>query len=781
MRRLVLIAAGLLMPLLVISTGGGWLYLRSSLPQVNGEIAVSGLHGPVRIARDADGVPLIDAQDDDDAAFGLGFAHAQDRLFQMELQRRYGAGRLAEIFGPQALPTDRQMRVLGLYRSAAAAFLKLSEPVRRALEAYSAGVNAFMATRSGALPPEFLLLRFAPEPWTPTDSLVWGKLMDLELSGNYRGELLRARLARTVSADDLAFLYPGYPKDAPTTLAEIYEQLPLRRLYAALPERVGLNFASNNWVVDGAHSDSGKPVLANDPHLRFGAPGFWYLARLKTPEREITGGTVAGVPFVVIGHNDHIAWGFTVTGGDVEDLFIEKVDPAEPGRYLTPEGSAAFVTRQETIAINGAGPETLTVRSTRHGPVLSDVLPADTADTSYVLALQTTFLGDDDRTAEALWHLNRAEDWEQFRTALRDFAAPQQNMVYADTGGTIGYIAPARIPIRKSGNGWMPIPGWSGEYDWKGIVPFDALPQALNPPRGHFATANNKIVPDSYPYFLSRDWELPNRFERIEERLAEAPRQSQQASVAIQADTLSIMARRLVPLMTVITPKSTDAKDAVERLRRWDFRMERETVEPLIFTVWLRNFAHDVRFARLGEAAEDYWDLRSQVMEAVLRERPEWCGDPKGPPVTNCNARLEATLDAALAELHRSYGSDMNGWKWGRAHIAEFINPVFSRIAVLRSWFRAAIPTSGGNDTLNRGPAMIRDQEHPFVQRFGSGMRIVTDLASPQDSWMIATPGQSGNPLSPHFADLVERWRDFRYLKPGRADPVATLTLVPSR
>src|SRR5438874_4864570 len=348
---------GVVLLLLLVLGGGFYLYLRSSLPQVEGRIAVHGLKAEVTIARDADGVPLITAADDEDAAFGLGFAHAQDRLFQMELMRRSGAGRLAELFGAQAVDTDRQMRILGIYRLAEAEVPRLSEPVRRGLEAYTAGVNALLTSRSGALPPEFLLLRSNPEPWRPADSLVWGKLMDLLLAGNYRGELARARLARTLSAEELAFLYPEYPDDAPTTLAAlaaIYRRLPLDRLYSALPPAVGPIYASNNWVVDGAHSTSGKPLVANDPHLPFGAPGFWYLARLKTPEREIAGGTVPGTPFVVIGHNDQIAWGFTTTGSDVEDLFIEKLDPADPGRYLVPGGSAAFGSREETIAVHGA-------------------------------------------------------------------------------------------------------------------------------------------------------------------------------------------------------------------------------------------------------------------------------------------------------------------------------------------------------------------------------------------------------------------------------------------
>src|SRR5713101_3781817 len=723
------ILTGILL-LLVILGGAFYLYLRSSLPQVEGRIEVKGLKAEVTIARDGDGVPLITAADE------------------------------AEV------PL-------------------LSEPVRRGLEAYAAGVNAFLASRSGALPPEFLLLGFAPEPWRPADSLVWGKLMDLLLAGNYRGELLRARLARTFSDEDLAFLYPEYPDDAPTTLAAlatIYRQLPLDRLYAALPPAVGPIYASNNWVVDGAHSTSGKPLLANDPHLPFGAPGFWYLARLKTPEREIAGGTVPGTPFVVIGHNDRIAWGFTTTGSDVEDLFIEKIDPADPGRYLTPGGSAAFSSREEKIAVHGAAPVSLTIRTTRHGPVLSDALPAGAADEGYVLSLAATFLTDGDSTAEALWGIDRAADWVGFRTALQSFVTPQQNIVYGDAAGTIGFIAPGRMPIRKRGNGWLPVPGWTGDNDWTGFIPFAELPQASNPPSGQFVSANNKIVPERYPYFLSRDWDLPNRAQRIGELLAAVPQQSPAASAAIQADTLSIAARRLVPLMTRIVPGgepgSEMAREAIGRLREWDFRMDPDKVEPLLFTAWLREFAHDVFLRRLGDAAADYWDLKPEVMNAVLTIHPEWCGEPKE-KTESCDALLSTALDAALAKLGRAYGPEMLQWQWGRAHIAQFANPVFSRIALLRDWVHLRVPTPGGFDTVNRGSTAIRDNAHPYEQRFGAGLRIITDVASPADARMITAPGQSGNPLSPHFSDLLQRWRQFDWLVPGRAPAISTLTLAP--
>ena len=770
--------------LVLALAGAGYLYLRSSLPQTSGRIALHGPHAMIRIVRDADGIPTIFAQDDDDAAFGLGFVHAQDRLFQMELMRRYAAGRLAEIFGPKALPVDKMMRVLGLYRAAEAEIPFLSPEINRALRAYAAGVNAFLAAHRGALPPEFLLLHFRPEPWREADSLVWGKLMAFRLDGNFRGELLRARMARTISAADMAFLYPQYPKEAPVTLAmlrPIYGKLALGRLYDLLPPITGPHYASNDWVVDGKHSKSGKPLLANDPHLAFGAPGFWYLARLKTPAHDIAGATAAGLPLVVIGHNEHIAWGFTTTTADVEDLFVEKVDPADPGRYMTPDGSAPFVTRREKILVRGGKAVTLTVRATRHGPVLSDVLPPGAADPGYVLALSATFLLPQDRGAEALWRVDRAADWPSFRAAWRGFVGPMQNTVYADDSGTIGFIAPGLVPIRRRGDGWMPVPGWTGEYDWKGFIPFDQLPQAINPRSGRFVSANNKIVPDTYPYFLSRDWDLPNRAERIDALLDKTPVQSPASSAAIDADTFSLMAQQLVPLMTGISPADAASRAALQILRRWNFHMDRDAVAPLLFTAWLRQFSHAVLFGRFGDTIADYWNLKPQVMKAVLTRRPDWCADPKRPGTETCAIRLEAALHAALAELRAAYGDDMDRWLWGRAHIAHFANPVFSQIPVLRGWFDPSIATPGSYDTVNRGPSVIRDARQPFAQVFGAGLRIITDLSAPQDSQMIITTGQSGNPLSRHFADLIGRWRDFDWLRPGCAAAVSTLELVPAK
>jgi penicillin amidase len=432
--------------------------------------------------------------------------------------------------------------------------------------------------------------------------------------------------------------------------------------------------------------------------------------------------------------------------------------------------------------IHGAAPVDITIRETRHGPVLSDVLPPGAADAGYVLALAATFTIPEDRSAEALWEVNRAADWPGFRAALRKFVGPIQNMVYADVDGTIGFIAPGLVPIRRSGEGWLPAQGWTGEYDWVGFIPFTALPSAVDPPSGHFVSANNKIVPDTYPYFLGRDWDLPNRAERIEALLAATPVQTPQTSAAIQADTLSLMAQRLAPLMTrIIDTDDGVRREAIDRLRRWDFHMDAEKVEPLLFTAWLREFSRSILFGRFGDAVLDYWDLKPRVMEMVLTERTDWCDDPKRPGEESCATRLARSLETALSQLRRTYGADMTQWRWGRAHVAVFANPVFGRIPVMRNWLKLSIPTSGGYDTLNRGPSTIRDEASPFEQRFGAGLRIITDLASPNASMMIATPGQSGDPLSGQFANLLRHWRDFEWLVPGRSAAVSTLVLVPRR
>ena len=758
------IVAFLLM-LPVLAALSGVLWLRSSLPPLSNSRAVVGLGATVRIVRDDRSTPSIEAASERDAAFALGYAHAEDRLFQMDLQRHLGTGRLAEWFGPAVVERDRLMRTLGLTHAAQRQLEILSPEVRATLDAYAAGVNAFLAERRRALPPEYYLLRAEPERWQPLDTLVIGKLMAWQLAGNYRAELLHAEVAERLKPGELSIVFPAYPKDGPVVLGElrqIFRALPLSRLIAVMPRGDDPARASNNWVVSGASTVSGKPILANDPHLGLEAPDVWYLARIVTPGNTVTGGTIPGLPVVLVGHTDRIAWGVTNTGSDVSDLFLEKLDPADAGKYLAPDGARPFATRTERIRVKGSAPVELTVRETRHGPVISDLAgPAQQfATAGYVIALQATYLMDGDRTPQAFWEMSRARDWDSFRRALAKYDAPQQNFVYADVDGHIAFMAPARVPIRAKGDGWLPAPGWTGEYDWTGFVPFDQLPQVLDPPAGHIVTANNKIVGDTYPYFLGRDWEVPYRVHRIES-LLNGHRSSLEASAAIQLDTFSPMADQLLPLMLRVQATQPMARAALQRLQNWDRRMDKDKVEPLIFSAWLREFNRMVLADKLGPAFDDYWALHPETVALILSEHPEWCDDLNTKTVSEtCADQLASSLGRALDELAEGYGDDMDQWRWGRAHPAEFRHPLLSRIPVLNRLFALSIAADGGIDTVNRGGFFVRNSEMPYRDVHGPGLRMVVDMAEPAAARFMAVPGESGNPLSPHYGDLVQPWRD---------------------
>jgi len=775
LRRFVLGFGAILLAVGLGAGGVGYFWLKSSLPLTNGRLVLAGLDAEVSIVRDAHGIPTITAGNERDAAFALGFVHAQDRLYAMDLMRRYGAGRLAEWYGAPAVPIDRFTRTLGLYRAAAAQYTLLSPELRQVFDAYAAGVNAYLATKRGALPAEYYLVGVTPEPWTLADSLVWGKIMDLQLTGNFRGELLRDRLLQHLTADDLKVLYPDYPADAPIPAGSraALPKLDLDALAAALPpggaepER-----ESNNWAVSGAHSASGKPLLANDTHLGYSAPGPWYLARIKIPGSDLAGVTAPGAPFIVIGHSDRIAWGFTTTGSDEEDLYVETPDPADPMHYLAPGGSLPFETREEHIEVRDGASETLTIRTTRHGPVISDLAGFD-ASPGAVLALQATWLSGDDRSPEAIWRLAHANNWSEFTAALKDMAAPQQNIVYADADGHIGFIAPARIPIRAKGDGWLPVSGATDDFAWTGSVPFDAMPQQFDPSSGRLATANNRIVPKNYPYFLGRDWDLPSRAERIFEMLDQHPALDMDGAAAMQGDDLSPMARSLMPLLQTIDPVTERAKAALALLRQWDFRMDRGSAAPLVFAAWLREINRALFAEKLGGLFDDYWSLRPNVVQGILANHQDWCGSG------GCDALLTQSLDRALDDLTSRFGSDMTLWKWGTAHPALFEHPLWSKVLYLQDWLTPRLAADGGIDTVNAGAFFVANDNAPYADRHGPVMRMIVDMAAPSQARFIVVPGQSGNPLSPHWDDLLKPWRDLSYVQLGDDASGGTLILAP--
>jgi penicillin G amidase len=759
--------AGLLL-LVAAGLGGGYLWLRGSLPQVDGEIAMAGLGAPVTIVRDAWAIPHIEANDFLDATFALGFAHAQDRLWQMEFQRRLGAGRLAEILGPAALPSDRFMRTLGLQRQAQASLAHLAPDTRAWLEAYAAGVNAFLDSRTGPLPPEFLILGHADlAPWRPADSLVWLRVMALDLATNYRDELARARLAGRLSEEQIADIWPTYPTSAPITLVELAPALPWDELAAVLPPGAPGGVGSNAWVVDPGRSTTGGALLANDPHLGLQAPGVWYLAHLETPELALVGATLPGLPAMVLGHNGRLAWGFTNTGADTQDLFIERIDPEDPSRYVTPDGPAPFALRKELIEVAGGAPVALTVRTTRHGPVISDLLPdaAATFGADRVVALAWSALAEDDLAVQALLGVGRARNWQEFVAALRDVGGPMQNIHYADAAGHIGFIAPGRVPIRKSGDGRWPVPGWTGEYDWAGWVPFDALPRALDPPDGVLFNANNRVVPPDYPYLLTADWEAPYRARRLAE-LLQRNRFGPTEFEAMQADQRSLLAQDLLPIMLKADPGRPAAAAAMARLRAWDRVMRPDAAEPLIFAAWYRELSRLIYADELGDLFDGFWRVRPQFMDRILTRRQIWCDDVSTAPVETCTELAAAALDAALRDLARRFGDDPDDWRWGDAHAARMSHLIFADQPALDLLFNIEVATGGDSVTVAVGHFNPGDERRPFASTHAATFRAIYDLADLAGSRFILATGQSGNPLSRHYRDLTELWAA------GRAVPI---------
>jgi len=743
----------------LVVAGGGYVWLRQSLPVLDGAVRVAGMAQEVEILRDRWGVPHIYAQSHAEAAFGLGYAHAQDRLWQMETQRRIAGGRLSQALGAATLGTDRFLAALDFYGLAERTLAQLAPDARAVFEAYSAGVNAYLETRSGPLPPEFLILGVTPEPWRPVDSLVIVKLLALDLAGGWSSDLMRFRLADRLSARQIDELYPPYRAEAPRGVA-------LADAWRPAGEGAG----SNNWAVAGARSATGRPLLANDPHLGLQAPSLWYFAHLSWPGRELIGGTVAGLPSVVLGRNDRIAWGFTNTGPDVQDLYLEKLDPADPERYLTPEGSRPFERRRVTIAVKDGESVALELRTTRHGPVISDVHrgAARATPAGHAMALRWTALDGDDMTAQAGLRMSVAQDWKGFVAALREFHGPQQNVVYADVEGNIGFIAPARVPIRKAENriqGYMPQPGWDAAYDWAGYVPFDALPRAFNPPSGALATANHKIVADDYPHSLTLEWTEAYRAQRIFELLRARPAHSAAGFRAMQQDVLSPMAVELLPLLLAVEPRSEQARAARGLLQAWDGAFEPGRPEPLIFAAWRRELGRLIYADELGDLFEEAWSQRPTFMLNVLSGRtPQWCDDVTTAPNESCEELVARALELALAWGAERYGADWRRWRWGDAHVAQFRHRPFGQVAALRWLFDLEEPTGGSVYTVNAGAYRLADAENPFANVHGASMRAIYDLDDPDRSLFIHGTGQSGNPLSPLYRNFLPLWARGDYI-----------------
>ena len=791
--------------LVAVTVAAGYVWL--ALPRTTGQLQVEGARERIAIERDAHGIPTIRAASLEDAWFGLGFVHAQDRLWQLETHKRIASGRLAEAFGPNALETDKFLRALGVRRAAEAQLPRASAPVRGMLEAYAAGINAYLHGHLKARPPEFLMLGLQPEDWSPVDSLGWSTMMAWDLGGNWGAELLRMRLALRMPVERINQLLPPYPgAQALATLdyARLYRSLgvadtqPARTAAAPvwpLAEPGVEGIGSNNWVVAGKRSVTGSPLLANDPHLKLSAPGLWYFARLEAPGLHVAGATMPGLPLVVLGQNEHIAWGFTNTAPDVQDLYLERIDtggkPAARQRYETPEGWARFEQVEELIKVKGQPDVAFTARRSRHGPVISDAGGAtegltgrDGSIARFAIALRWTALDPDaSNTLEAGLAFNRAGSVDEFIAASAGHVAPMQNMVVAD-GERLAMVAAGRVPLRRPDNdlkGLAPAPGWDAKYDWSGWLPANLTPRERDPARGWIATANQRIHGADYPHFLTSEWAPPYRLQRIERLLSARPLHSLDSLAAIQGDQLSLATQRLLPYLKRAQSKHALAAAAQRQLEGFEGTMAAERAAPLIFYAWVRQltlgvFADDVGAALLDRQLAN----RSfrEALEGVLeRDDTSWCDDTETAVLETCQVQIDAAFTRALDELQAEHGSDVAQWRWGQAHTMRAEHRPFSRVPRLAPWFELRMPAGGDTYTVNAARVGLRPDATTgelYLDEHGPGYRALYDLGDRGKSRFIHSSGQSGLAFSGDYRGFLERWARLDYVplwgdgRPGR-------------
>ncbi|WP_339097572.1 penicillin acylase family protein [Deinococcus sp. VB343] len=771
MRAISLLVRGvlwvLLLALLVAAAVFFWLR-GTTTPKWAGAVTTGGTLGSeVKVTRDAWGVPHIRARTDEDAVFALGYVHWQDRAWQMDFQRRVAQGRLSEVLGDATLNQDKFLRTWGFQRAAQSALPALAPRTRRLIAAYTAGVNAAMKSGKSAL--EFQILRYTPEAWTDVDSVSWSKLMAFDLGGNYEQEVIGAAVVGRLGQAGLAQVFPPYPAGAPTVLSA--EEIGVQREVAGPPTdtaahltdatlaalRANLRAAqalgmqavpgkgSNNWVVGGSRTSSGKPLLADDPHLALSSPMLWYLADIQGKDLRAIGASIPGLPAIVIGRNERVAWGVTNVNPDVQDLYLEP-----PGTPLS--------SRTEVIKVKGQPDVTLTVRESRHGPIISGQGAGTLGAGGQQVALKWTALQPGDTTMDAFLGLNYARDWADFTGALRSYVAPSQNFVYADVDGNTGYYAPGRVPTRQGWDGSLPVSG-DGSREWTGFIPFERLPHTFNPADGLVVSANNRVVPQSYAFNLGneRNWAAPYRARRITDLLTAKPGGLTLDDMKkVQLDAHSLVWDDLKSSLLATVPKDDAGRRALERLRDWDGDLTVSSVPGTIFETWL------IELQKLGQ--DDYGDtftLNSLAVRNQLATQGAFCGSDG-----TCADDLARTLDAAVGHLTERLGPDPSGWQYGKLHRVASDHQVFGKISPLDRVFNHSAPTPGGTDTVN----VARPDPLTFRQTHGASYRQIVDLSDPNRSLYVGSLGQSGNPLLPHAADQQNLWVQGGYL-PMSTDP----------
>ncbi|MBA3947798.1 MAG: penicillin acylase family protein, partial [Herpetosiphonaceae bacterium] len=709
-----------------------------------------------------------------------GYVHAQDRLWQMYFDHLTTKGLLSSVIGSPGLATDRFLRTIGLYRAAEQEWAHEDADTRAILQAYADGVNLFITTHRHTLPIEFTLLRTQPDVWTPVDTIAYGNLLSWILGGNYRLELLRARLIPKVGVDVTQQLLAPYGSDKPIIVPPEAGGYTWMRhagfegldAMANLLGDPGASWGSNNWVVSGSRTATGKPILANDTHLTLSMPPYWYENELHGGRYNIVGFTLPGVPTVVIGHNERIAWGNTNLNPDTEDLYIEKLnDSTHPTQYQFMNKWQDLQILHETIPVKNAPAIPFDIMLTQHGPIMNSVI--GNLKGAEPMALRWASLGEGS-LFKSVALLNRAGNWDQFREAMRYWNLPGQNFVYADVDGNIGYQATGVVPIRPTKDqGLVPMPGWTGENEWQSYIPFEQMPHSFNPPEGFISTANNKVVSDSYPYTLALEWDAGYRAKRLHSLLAANSHISIEAMESIQGDTYSEPSDAIRPYLLALKPANTLEAQALEQVKQWDLRYEVDSVGASVFRVWYWFVVQNTMDSKLGATlAEQYMAGQYErhgtfqvplMIKLMADPHSSWFDDPATPQVETRDDIGQRSLTQAMAWLKAHYGDQPTGWSWGRLHTMTFVEEPLGDVNLgpLNRLFRSKpIPARGDNFTLD-GASFVFTQ--PFDMDHGVSQRQIVDLGNFDHSLAIGTTGQSGLPLHPHHEDMIDMWQNIQY------------------
>ncbi|MEM6743455.1 MAG: penicillin acylase family protein [Pseudomonadota bacterium] len=782
-----------------------WTLLTGSVPDYDRAFQVQGVSARTLILRDAHAVPHIRGETEADVFFALGFAHAQDRLWQMETSRRAAQGRLSELFGEVALPFDRFVRALDLEGLGRRGLAVQSPRAQAALSAYADGINAFIRAAGeealGRGAPEFYLFGGALAPWRPADSLAISRLMALRLTDQAAVETRRAALSLLVGPRRLRDLLPDYPEPAlieAGRLAGLPTEAPLVDYAALVPGAFpspggsapsasaeatqvmpppGQGGASNGWAIAAERAASGAPILANDPHLWLTAPAIWYLARLELPAPDggVIGATIPGMPLVLVGRNADFAWGLTSAYVDDADVYIERLNPENPDEYLAPDGPRPFGTRETLIALPGGRAEPVVLRRTRHGPVIppDQLGVAEVTPEGHVAALAWTGLTEDDRSFTAGFELMLSRSLDDGVAAMAQHVAPAMNVLMADRTG-VGLVVAGRAPLRdpdSKSQGRIPAPGWLSDNDWRGAVAYEDMPRVLRPASGAVGNANNRTASGAFPRHVSYHWGDPYRIRRLDKQLAAREFHTLDSASALQNDAVSEMARAVLPLIArdlwwtgpaaPADPAAALRQNALERLADWNGEMSEHAPEPLIFAEWMRRLTERLAGDELGPALARVEGPNPVFVERVFRNvqgAGVWCDIDKTSRVETCAEMAGLALDDALAALSETYGPSPSGWRWGEAHEARHDHEVLGGFVLPGLIVNIRHAASGGDYTLLRTQSMGRGPT-PHAAAFGAGLRMAVDFSDPDASRFIISTGQSGHPFSRHYDDLSQVWR----------------------